>query len=355
MICMVRTLVMFICFVQLSLEAAKLRRRLEFVPLNETSSSNGTLFPHGKDKSNRVAICLTGQLRSANITWTSGHLLQNANWRMFGPDDPPTTAGTIVEWLFRPLSHNHGVDVFMYLTAHPDANNSEWDGNPHTYEPMVGDNRACKIFSDNDIFKNTGNKFFCLVEPEYKLMNLFSDQLPQWKTYGKPKNHNEQALAQLHAIYRANLAAKEYALVANIEYAYKIRLRPDTAFVKPFPVLASLNFGSLPGRDCNSTIFYASKAIYKNGNEDWFNVGRSNDMDVLLDRYMAFISDPFIHNSPRSWWDLENHLMGHVEMRHKICLTWYYDIWMVVIRKDHHHYNTWEPSSLPYDWKEMSE
>lgn len=58
-------------------------------------------------------ICLIGQLRSANLTWTSGKIYQNINSRMFGKDDPPTTAATIVEFLFKPLAL-HGL-YYVYL------------------------------------------------------------------------------------------------------------------------------------------------------------------------------------------------------------------------------------------------
>ena len=312
------------------------------------------LYPHGHDKTDRVAICLTGQLRSANISWFSGHLTQNAALRLFGKDDPPTTAKTIIEWLFKPLAKNHGIDVFMYLTAHPEYDNSRWNGKPETYEPSVGDTRACEVFSNNEVFKGTGNRFFCLVEPELQLMDYFTEKLPQWKNYGKPLNHNEQALAQLYALFRANLAAKEYALSAKVHYSHKIRLRPDTAFVKPFPALNTIKFIGGSRRNCNTTIYFANKTIYRNGNEDWFNVGLAQDMDILLDRYLEFIATPFIHNSRHDWWDLENHLIGVVEIRHRICLDWLADIWMVVIRKENHNYNTWEPKKNENQWKELS-
>lgn len=325
--------------------------------IRKLSSNNSTaqsFYPHGHEKTNRIAICLTGQLRSSNLSWTSGHLVQNAAFRMFGRGDPPTPAATIVEWLFKPLAKLHGVDVFMYLTAHPDQNNSAWDGRPETYEAAVGDMRACQIFSDNEVFRNTGNRFFCIIEPEVQLMDYFAARLPQWRTYGKPLNHNEQALQQLYSLYRANLAAKQHAVIAEVQYSHKIRLRPDTAVVKPFPPLTALKFIGGSNRGCNTTIFFANKVIYRNGNEDWFNIGLAADMDILLDRYIEFISTPFIHNSRKDWWDLENHLLGVVELRHRICLDWYFDIWMVVIRKENHNYNTWEPRKNDFQWVELS-
>ena len=126
-----------------------------------TNPSAEKEFVQNIQQKNRTAVCLTGQLRSSNLTWTSGHLLQNANLKMFGPDDPPPPAQTIVEWLFRPIANHSGIDVFMYVTAHEDDTNVPWDGNPENYITKVGDNSICEVFSRNNIFtKDSGNKFF---------------------------------------------------------------------------------------------------------------------------------------------------------------------------------------------------
>ena len=44
-------------------------------------------------KGNRTAVLLSGQLRSANLSWSSGKIFQNTHSRLFGKDDPPTVAG----------------------------------------------------------------------------------------------------------------------------------------------------------------------------------------------------------------------------------------------------------------------
>lgn len=311
-------------------------------------------FPHGRDKENRVAICLNGQLRSANLTWD--RVLQNQHRKMFGKDDPPTTAATIVENMFRPIAHDHGLDVYMYLTAHPEHDGSSWDGRPESFEPSVGNPFACNVFSNNDIFNNTGNRFFCLIEPEVELMNPFVKHFAMWSnyTYNSRDGFNEQVLQQLYALYRSNLAAKQYAIANQIHYKYKLRVRPDTAVVKPFPSLSTIPFEAPNGRNCKRNIYFANKVIYKNGNEDWFNIGYAEDMDKLLDRFVDLTSSYFIHNSPHYYWDLENHLLGLMEYRYKICMNWYFDIWMVVIRKQFHTMNSWKPPKNNNQWSELS-
>ena len=53
----------------------------------------------------------------------------------------------------------------MYVTATPLYN--DWNGDPLTYIPTIGDYTACEIFSNNEIFKTrSSNNFFCLVEAE---------------------------------------------------------------------------------------------------------------------------------------------------------------------------------------------
>lgn len=68
----------------------------------------------------RTAVILTGQLRSANLTIVSDLIKDNAHKKMFGIDDPATSALTILEFFLKPLAEYGGVDVFMYVEAHPE-------------------------------------------------------------------------------------------------------------------------------------------------------------------------------------------------------------------------------------------
>lgn len=308
-------------------------------------------FPFGHSLTGRIAILLTGQLRSANLTWLS--VRDNANSKMFGPSDPPTTAMTIVEWLFKPLARKHPVDVFMYLTAHPGHSNEQWDGSPLTYEPAVGDMRGCEVFSANEVFSGTGNRFFCLVEDEVQLMNAFILSYPWWGHYytnrGPPPQMKEQALQQLYGMYRANLAAKQHALATGVQYEYKIRLRPDIALVRPFSDLSVFDFSAQGGM-----IYYSNPHIYHPGNEDFFNIGRAVHMDPLLDRYLDFISLPLLTHGVRDWFIMEEFLVATMSKRYNISMAWHADIWLVVIRVTHHSINTWLPPVNPNQWRDLS-
>lgn len=227
-------------------------RSVSSIPNTNLSSSTLTAIEKEEDKEekdyfpffskkDRIAILLTGQLRAANRTWCSGTLtredytfdvLKNiTNVEDQTPRDifangctprsssltgPETTAGTIIERLFKPLAKQHGVDVFMYQTAQIGYNNHDWDKNkPEDYEPMIGDIQGCQVFSQNKVFaQSTGNHFFCLVEPEVELLNSFLESSPIWTVYHFRVNRqrNEQALQQLYAIYRGKKSIICYLL-----------------------------------------------------------------------------------------------------------------------------------------------
>jgi hypothetical protein len=307
---------------------------------------------------NRTAILLTGQLRSGNISFFSGNLNPTFGLtNMFGAADPPTAVQTQLEWLMKPLTEWGGVDVFMYVEAHPEDNNYVWDGNPATFKPRIGDTTVCEVYSYHPIFHNgTGNRFFCLVEEEVALVNTFIANFSTWTrySYGQIPGMVEQAVRQYYGMYRANLACKQFAAANNVHYTYKIRLRPDTALVKQFPKWSDFKFrDSSP--NCHKHVYYANKKIYNNGNEDWFNVGLAEDMDHVLDRYVDITTEIFYGLRPgKNYFDLENHLVETMAEKYHICMSDYYDVWMVVIRVKGHTLNHWRPPPIANDWKEMS-
>jgi hypothetical protein len=317
------------------------------------------------NSSERTAVIISGQLRSANLTILSAAIVDNAHKRMFGPEDPKTCAGTILKFFLEPLAEYGGVDVFMYLSAHPQEPNSTWDGDPWTYNPSPGDTRACQVFSEHPIFNNgTGNKFFCLVEEEVPLMNIFTKKNPIWETYTYHDplfKYAEQVLTQLYGMYQGNLAAKEYAVAAGITYKYKARVRPDVAFVRILNTteLKSMNFGQNARRaECKRTIYHANTALYRNSAvEDFFNFGLASDMDHLLDRYFEITTQPFVFDfKDRDDWKLEDHLKESLLRNHESCQENWDQIWMVILRRsDYRGLNKWQPDQDPQSqWVEMT-
>lgn len=326
-----------------------------FIQIIHVSSNNVT------SNDTRIAIIISGQLRSSNLTWTSPDILQDRAWKFFGPDDPNTPAECLITFLFKEIvKQGFGIDVFMFIQASTDRDSTnQWNGNAYDYIPSPGDTRGCQIFSNNEVFNRTGNHFFCLVENEVQLMNNFLRKFPQWNTRHPDYSDefmNEQALQQYYGMYRGNLACKQYAVSNNVTYKYKIRLRPDTPLTKPIPDINTLNYGSTKST-CNKTVYYSNKAV--TGHSDWFNIGLAEDMDHVLDRYIDFIATDFIWVNPKNsnkwWWDLEDHFERLLHDKYSICIEPAIDIWMVVIRRaDHKLLSKIKPKDSVNDWVDLS-
>jgi hypothetical protein len=313
------------------------------------------------DEIGRTAAIVSGQLRSGIMTWRHPLIRQNQAALMFGPNDPTTPVETIIQWLFEIIiSQGGGLDVFYYVQAHPDHNNSEWDGNPATFAPTVGDTRVCEPFLNHNLFNNTGNRFFCLVEPELQLLNSMTNANPAWETYGYGEMifAREQLLQQLYGTYRANMAAKQFSVATGVVYRYKLRVRPDVALTRPFVSYDKLKFNATEAGGCR-TIIIPNKAIMTNGAEDSFNVGYADDMDHLLDRYVDFTTYPYPDASIRQW-NAEQYLVGLMKVRYNLCLQWLADIWMVPLRSNSkfHGYTPtgqrWEPTKIYNQWQELT-
>lgn len=355
----------------------------------------------------RTAVIISGQIRSANLSFASGEIIQTKQTRWFGPKDPPTPAASIIQNLFIPLINQTGggIDVFMFVTYDSQHKKYRWNGDIGSYEPSPLDNHAaCKIFSNHPLFasssfssssstsasvtkkidvnnrrnNNSGkhhyfrgrrrmmssthnnytvtnnhdkrNRFFCLYEEEKVLMTPWIASYSFWKT-SQHQAYAEQVLQQLYGMYRGNEAAIEYALANNVHYTYKIRLRPDSAMIKPINMHA-IDFKYNPNNEtqqqqqqqnqqqrkdyCESYIYFASLGIFRMGNPDWFNIGLSSAMDKLLNRYLDFIHDEF----PKSMlppnqqeWILEQHLMTLLKEKYNICLHDHGAIPMIIVRK----------------------
>ena len=289
---------------------------------------------------------------------------------MFGGGDPPTPAHTIKEWLFKVLiSQGFAIDVFMYISSDYEQGQtqSDWNGDPETYRPAPGDVRACELYADPAIFNaSSAHHFYCLVEREVRLLDPFVANNPVWHGYSYKTNvMREQALQQLYGHYRANLAAKQFALTQSFDYTYKIRLRPDGALTQPFPIIAQhLTFVVPPNLKqwCQglSKVVYHSKVFEPRQRwEDMFNFGRVEEMDSLLDRYMDFIADFSLNNKPMG--SQENYLRELMKIKYKTCLADAPSIWHVPVR-ELQRCQGWfgcvsakpRPLDLRFYWKELS-
>lgn len=215
---------------------------------------------------------------TGNLTWSSGKLRQDSSLNNFGDEDPETPIATILEWVIKPLALYGGVDVFIYIQVDRKYESSPpvWDGDPFTYEQTLGDISMCKLYSEHAIFQaNRGNHVYCLNEYEQELSNPFIENFPFWSYYyyADIPLSKEMLLQQLYGIYRANLGSKQIELSKGFKYSYKLRLRPDVAAVKEFPILDAIKVHEV-NSNCPTTIWYPSLIFYRlGGAEDSFNFG----------------------------------------------------------------------------------
>lgn len=143
-------------------------------------------------------------------------------------------------------------------------------------------------------------------------------------------------MAMILGIYRANLECKHYVLLTGIRYKYKIRLRPDLAVVKPV-TLQQFTFLNRT-IECPRSVLYPNPSIFQVGAEDSFNIGLSEDMDALLDRYTDLTTNQFYYKSwhGKWFWTSESYLFALLKERYNICLDADFDLWLVVIRRNNH-------------------
>ena len=327
----------------------------------------------------RVAIIISGQFRSANLSWTSGYIQNFGALRMFGATDPPTPALTMVEFLFKSLvDQDFHIDVFMYVSANSKKRIEDWNGNPLQYDPTLADTLACQVFSNNRFFsKNSSNNFFCLVEPERNLLNPWIREFAMYNrsslgVYGSDAM-KEQALQQYYGMYRGNRGAKQFSIMNNFEYKYKIRMRPDSALTRPFPALDTFNFHSTVVADgkgrrgCKEMVYFSNKFI-DHGHNDYFAIGISSVMDILFDRYLDFTENNnfFLLRNGNSTgtvdhWILEDYFENVLYYKYGICLDFHSAIWLVLVRQVNRCQGIYGcildmgTEKNPYFWKSMHE
>ena len=83
-------------FILLLLFIHNINGMYNFIPFNTSDCKPIT--------NNRTAIILSGQIRSGNLTWSSGKLQYEKSTLMFGPDDPQTPIQTMLEWFIKPIA-----------------------------------------------------------------------------------------------------------------------------------------------------------------------------------------------------------------------------------------------------------
>ena len=225
-----------------------------------------THFCSGVGDGKRVAVCISGKLRVSGMEWERGIYFSRYISHFRGTSSGKL-ADNIIKNVFRPLAVN-GFDLFVFVPT------SGVGG-----EPLPNNKSACDVFNHPEIFNasnvsfagNPPNRLFCNVEKETRLLNGFTANLPHWNKYCYKNNvpEHEGFLQQMYGIYRCNAAVRQYSASTGIRYKYKIRLREDMMWNKPFPVVndTDLIIPSTPGLNCTSKILITSRSVFPGGNE----------------------------------------------------------------------------------------
>ena len=187
-----------------------------------------------------------------------------------------TVAGTIQRHLYR---HLGPFDVFVFVSTRGGAR-----------EPAAGDVTSCEPLRPAG---ELGAHFECVVEAEAELP-VFRDS-PIWATFfykSSPKLH-QSLLQQLYGLHRCHAMVRRHVRRTGVSYSHVMRVRPDMAFLWPFPGLARLDFGP----PWAPVVRVVDRRNCCCGNEDTFGVGRAETMQVYMDRYLA------LQALAHEWWD----------------------------------------------------
>ena len=177
-----------------------------------------------------------------------------------------TVAGTIQRNLYR---HLGPFDVFVFVSTRGGAR-----------EPAAGDVTSCEPLRPAG---ELGAHFECVVEAEAELP-VFRDSAI-WATFhykSSPTLH-QSLLQQLYGLHRCHAMVRRHARRSGVSYSHVMRVRPDMAFLWPFPGLARLDFGP----PWAPVVRVVDRRNCCCGNEDTFGVGRAEAMHVYMDRYLA--------------------------------------------------------------------
>lgn len=245
-----------------------------------------------KRQNGRVAVCISGQPRTLKMQIDEENYPKS--WApMTCNVSTPIIHGpvyqTIQDKLYTTLE-KYGFDVFMYVSS---------PGDEMLRTPSAGDRDVCEPLRP----PNSTNKLFCSVEKEIR----WRWKAPIMDEYWYPDDHGINGLhQQLYGMYKCNEMRKQYTSETGIDYDYIIRLRPDTSFLGVFPGLEDLDFANIGDR--SSKIFHAHKGTCCCGNEDWFGIGRTDEMDKYLDRLLYLPHQDLLGWKLHPRWTAEQYL-----------------------------------------------
>ena len=143
---------------------------------------------------------------------------------------------------------------------------------------------------------------------------------PVWRNY-MPTGRDLQFVQQLHDIWRCHEAVRMRELRTGVRYTHIVRSRPDVAFYAPVTTpLAELDYGTNEAPLVLST----ARSTCCCGNDDWFNVGRRDIMEVFMTRFLHLQAVKFPLYA--STWRAEDYARAvldtmHAELREDARLT----------------------------------
>jgi len=250
----------------------------------------------------RVAVCVSGQPRTLNLSLISSLSPMRVDEAALSKATHPygqqvaakfTTADNIQSMFFSSLP---AFDVFMYVSTTED----------HPALPRVGDTSICEPLRPRD----SSNHLLCEVVRENRLNGTDSPIMNSY-VYQADERLRQGLLQQLHGMKQCHRMQKEYTARIGVQYSHMVRLRPDNIFLAPFPPLDHLPFISPEG---NRQVLSGSRTHCCCGNEDWFGIGRMQEMEPYMDRVDAL---PAYHLSGFnvSDWIAEKFLTDYLERR----------------------------------------
>jgi hypothetical protein len=190
--------------------------------------------PQHPAKLGRVAVCVTGQVRTLTTPLTDPSFPnQWDRMRAYGhPKDLDLTVGQSIQQNLYPALMKHGFDVYMVISTSgkvPD-------------EPAVGDIRACEPLRP----PGDGNQLFCQVIREVLPVPAMPD-IEAWAHYYYP---NEKQIGQLLLQAKdqqrclSMIHAQQRSYGRHENYTHMVRLRPDTLVRQRIPPVEHLDFSS---------------------------------------------------------------------------------------------------------------